>query len=70
MEYNNIIFKDPVALIYLLYTYISILNATYYLVTFLSHVSAIYGHHRCYPAKIVALYVKITLSRVNTVFPN
>jgi hypothetical protein len=69
MEYNNI-FKHPVALIYLLYIYISILNATYYLVTFLPHyVSAVYSHHRYYPAKIVTLYVKITY-RVNAIFLN
>jgi hypothetical protein len=33
----NIVFKHPVALIYLLYTYISVLNETYYLVTLLPH---------------------------------
>jgi hypothetical protein len=35
---TNIVFKHPVALMYLkLYTYIFVLNATYYLVTFLPH---------------------------------
>jgi hypothetical protein len=34
---SNIVFKHPIALIYLLYTYISVLNTTYYLVTLLPH---------------------------------
>jgi hypothetical protein len=33
----NNVFKYPVALLYLLYTYISVLNGTYYLVTLLLH---------------------------------
>jgi hypothetical protein len=32
---HNIVFKHPVALLYLLYTYISVLSETYYNVTFL-----------------------------------
>jgi hypothetical protein len=34
---HNIVFKHPAALTYLLYTYISVLNETYYLLTLLSH---------------------------------
>jgi hypothetical protein len=34
---KNSVFKHPVVLIYLLHTYISVLNATYYLVTLLPH---------------------------------
>jgi hypothetical protein len=33
-DFCNILFKHSVALMYLLYTYISAINATYYLVTF------------------------------------
>jgi hypothetical protein len=44
----NIVFKHPVTLMYLLYTHISVLNATYYLVTTSSslHVLTVYSHHQ------------------------
>jgi hypothetical protein len=34
-SFPNIVFKHPVALIYIYFPYISVLNATYYLVTLL-----------------------------------
>jgi hypothetical protein len=45
--FPNIVFKYRFALmLYSLYTYIFVLNATYYLVTLLAHVSPVYGLHQ------------------------